>query len=61
EDNVLKEIVTDDNLSDEQQDNFADKMRDLNQKWGVDWGADASTPTEESKIVTRMAQSGMMI
>jgi hypothetical protein len=61
EDDSLKEIVQDDRLSDEQQEGFADKMRDLHQKWGMDWGSDASTPTEEGKLVTRMAQSGMMI
>lgn len=61
EDDAIKEIVTDDKLSDEEQENFADRMRSLHQKWGMDWGSDTGASTDESKLAAKVAQSGMMI
>jgi hypothetical protein len=61
EDIALREIIEDDQLSDEKQEDFAEKMQGLHQKWGMEWGSDEPSPTDEGKLVSRMAQSGMMI
>jgi hypothetical protein len=63
QDDLVREIVHTDELSDEVQTKFDDRMTKLKQEWGVEWGADNEerTPAGQSNLVSRAVQSGMMV
>ncbi len=61
QDEVVQELIQSDELSDEQQNLFADKMRDLHQDLGMEWGGDEQTPASQSELVSRAVRSGMMV
>jgi hypothetical protein len=61
QDEVVQELIQSDELSDEQQNLFADKMRDLRQDLGMEWGGDEQTPASQSELVSRAVRSGMMV
>ncbi|MES2596731.1 MAG: hypothetical protein V4662_15420 [Verrucomicrobiota bacterium] len=63
QDDLARDIVHTDELSDETQTKFDDRMTKLKQEWGVEWGADNEerTPAGQSNLVSRAVQSGMMV
>lgn len=62
EDDVVRDIIQGDELSDEQQEIFADKMTELRKDWGMEWGSDDNrTPASQSNLVSKAVQSGMMV
>jgi hypothetical protein len=61
QDEVVQELIQSDELSDEQQNLFADKMRDLRQDLGIEWGGNDQTPASQSDLVSRAVRSGMMV
>jgi hypothetical protein len=62
EDDLVREVVKSDNLSDEQQALFDNRMTELRKDWGIDWGSSQdNTPTSQSNLVTRAVQSGTMV
>lgn len=62
EDNLVRELVQSDDLSDDQQQVFDDKMTELRKDWGMEWGSDDNrAPASQSSLVSRAVQSGMMV
>lgn len=63
EDDLVHEVVKSDDLSDEKQALFDDRMTELRKDLGVEWGgdADARTPAAQTNLVTRAVQSGLMV
>lgn len=63
QDDLARDIVHTDELSDETQTKFDDRMTKLKQEWGVQWGSDNEerTPAGQSNLVSRAVQSGMMV
>ncbi|MGV3662125.1 MAG: hypothetical protein ACO1TE_18205 [Prosthecobacter sp.] len=62
EDDLVRDVVKGDDLSDEQQSDFDKRMQDLRKDWGVDWGSsDSNTPANQSQLVSKVMQSGMMV
>jgi hypothetical protein len=63
QDDLARDIVHTDELSDEAQTKFDDRMTKLKQEWGVEWGSDNQerTPAGQSNLVSRAVQSGMMV
>lgn len=63
QDDLVRDIVHSDELSDDQQVNFDDRMNKLRQDWGIEWGAENEerTPAGQSNLVSRAVQSGMMV
>ncbi|TDU70720.1 hypothetical protein EI77_02768 [Prosthecobacter fusiformis] len=61
-DDLVREVVKSDDLSDEQQAIFDDRMKDLRKDWGTEWGStEDNTPASQSNLVSRAVQSGMMV
>lgn len=62
-DDLGKDVIKSDVLSDEQQAAFERKMAEFRKELGIDWGSSetAGDPAQESKRVSRMMQSGMMV
>jgi|GEM_PF-2050077 len=61
-DDLVREVVKSDDLSDEQQALFDDRMKDLRKDWGMEWGStEDNTPASQSNLVSRAVQSGMMV
>ncbi|GAA5149666.1 hypothetical protein GCM10023213_47680 [Prosthecobacter algae] len=61
-DDLVREVVKGDDLSDEQQAHFDDRMKDLRKDWGMEWGStEENTPASQSNLVSRAVQSGMMV
>jgi len=59
---VVQELIKSDELSNEQQELFEDKMRDMRKDLGIEWGGDdARTPATQSELVSRAVRSGMMV
>lgn len=62
EDDLVRDVVKSDDLSDEQQTDFDKRMQDLRKDWGVEWGGpDSHTPASQSQLVSKVMQSGMMV
>lgn len=62
EDDLAREVVKSDDLSDEQQALFDGRMTELRKDWGLEWGSDENrTPASQSNLVSRAMQSGMMV
>lgn len=62
EDDLVREVVKSDDLSDEQQAIFDTRMTELRKDWGLEWGSDDNrTPASQSNLVSRAMQSGMMV
>ncbi len=62
EDDLVRDVVKGDDLSDEQQTDFDKRMQDLRKDWGADWGSsESSTPANQSQLVSKVMQSGMMV
>jgi len=62
QDDLVRDVVKSDDLSDEQQALFDNRMTELRKDWGVDWGGDDShTPASQSQLAAKAMQSGMMV
>lgn len=62
EDDLVRELIQSDELSDDQQQIFDDKMTELRKDWGMEWGSeDNRAPASQSNLVSRAVQSGMMV
>lgn len=62
EDDLVRDVVKGDDLSDEQQTDFDKRMQELRKDWGVEWGgSDTHTPANQSQLVSKVVQSGMMV
>lgn len=63
EDDLVRDLVHTDDLSDEQQDSFNERMEKLKKDWGIEWGSSnqEQTPTGQSNLVSKAVQSGMMV
>lgn len=62
QDDLVRDVVKSDDLSDEQQALFDHRMTELRKDWGVEWGSSAShTPANQSQLVSKAMQSGMMV
>lgn len=62
EDDLVRELIQSDELSDDQQQIFDDKMTELRKDWGMEWGSDDNrAPASQSSLVSRAVQSGMMV
>lgn len=62
EDDLVRDVVKSDDLSDEQQAIFDTRMTELRKDWGLEWGSDDNrTPASQSNLVSRAMQSGMMV
>jgi truncated hemoglobin YjbI len=61
-DEDLRRVFTTDDLSDEQQIQFKDKVRLIERELGVTWGTEPEkTPQGQAKLSNRMLASGLMI
>ena len=63
QDDLAKEVVHSDHLSDDQQVQFDQRMEQLRKDLGVEWGSnqDDKSPAGQSNLVSRAVQSGMMV
>jgi hypothetical protein len=59
----LQQLIFAQDLSDVQQNQYADKMSDLRKRWGIDWGSDTdtTTPQGEQQLIAKLIKSGMMV
>lgn len=62
-DDLVHDVVKSDDLSDEQQALFDDRMNDLRKDLGIDWGGpeENRTPAGQANLGTRAVQSGLMV
>ena len=64
QDDLVQEVINSDSLSDEQQQDFDQRMEKLKKDLGVEWGSTTeseNTPEGQSRLVSRAVQSGMMV
>ncbi len=62
EDDLVRDVVKSDELSDDQQALFDDRMKDMKKDLGIEWGSSSDgSPATQSQLVSKAMQSGMMV
>lgn len=63
QDDMVRDIIHQDSVSDQQQTNFDERMMKLKQDWGMEWGSHEQdrTPAGQTNLVSKAVQSGMMV